>query len=632
MPSKGIGATASAIVGAFLLGLAGPVVAQPEPAGEIAFERFGAFLVDPADPDTIYLNGAIEDAALLDFRRARRNFAGASTLVLNSPGGLVRTALAIADEAFEAGMSTVIPSWAGCYSSCAHIFLAGVDRIALGELGVHQFSSSEPDVGDAQRLMADLLELLVRFETPQSLITVMLRTPPDDMYVFTAEEVVELAINRGFADGADAFELAGERLPDFVPFQEVAAEAMLVADPDGRRRETTGEARWRLGTESGTIVAIAEIDLDDDAVSLVLGGPSTADDYPGFFVGLWTDSSLLNGDDDRRIEIVLIKQSGQSRETISSFAMLDYDEEENEFYLASLQRWLSLDLSALANAEYIELWFTDGSSPDAVLRVAMDGAVAELLSVAIEAWKDEVAGFAIGDAPDLEVPRLAHIYDDAGSPGTEAEAIWYRSADEIAVRLNVSDRGLVIDLAFARNTIFVLIQPANQFAEGPDAIRGISVDGDLRWEEVGAGLFVADLVTADPRRMASLLRRGEGIELLLQDSSGEVVRIFVEKGASFGQLLTEIVGIWDEARTSRQRRSPRRRRAVRCCRRRRIPTPRRRRHCPTIGCRRPSARWRSPAAFCRIRTALRCNPAARSMRRQSMQAALATSPRLRTTG
>jgi hypothetical protein len=550
MPSKGIGATVSAIVAALLLGFAGTAGAQPEPepADEIAFERFGAFLVDPADPGTIYLNGAIEDAALLDFRRARRNYAGASTMVLNSPGGLVRTALAIADEAFEAGMTTVIPSWAGCYSSCAYIFLAGVERIALGELGVHQFSSSEPDIGDAQRVMADLLEMLGRFETPQALITIMLRTPPEEMYVFATEEIAELSINRGFADGADAFELAGERLPDFVPFQEVAADAVLIADPDGRRQETTGEARWRLGTDSGAIVAVADVDLDNgDAVSLVFGGPLIAEDYPAFFIGLWADSDLLNGDEDRQIEVVLIKQTGQARETLSSFAMFDYDAEEDEFFLGSLQRWLALDLSALEHAEYIEFWFSDGSSPDAVLRVAMDGDVAELLSVALEAWNDEIAGFAIGDAPELEVPRLAYVYDDAGSPGIEAEAIWYRSADEIAVRLNVTERDLLIDLAFAQHTIFILVQPSNQFADGPDAIRGISVDNDLRWEEAGAGLFVADLVTADPRRMAALLGRQEGIELQLQYASGEVVEIFVDKGASFDQLLTEIAAIWEEA-------------------------------------------------------------------------------------
>lgn len=545
MPTKGIGAKKLAIFAALLpLVLAAPAVAQPEPA----FERFGAFLVDPADPGTIYLNGAIEDAALLDFRRTRRNFAAASTLVLNSPGGLVRTALAIADEAFDAGMSTVIPSWAGCYSSCAYIFLAGVERIALGELGVHQFSSSEPDIGDAQRVMADLLEMLGRFETPQSLITIMLRTPPEDMYVFAADEIAELSINRGFAGGADAFELAGGRLPDFIPFREVAADAVVFADPDGRNREIAGEARWRLGTESGAIIAIADIDLENGEVaSIAFGGPSIGEDIPAFFIGLWTDSTILNGDEGRQVEAVLIRQVGQPRETLSSFQTFDYDAETNEFFLGSLQRWLAFDHSALANAEFIELWFTGGSEPNAILRLSMDGDVAELLGAAFDSWDDEIDGFAIGHAPDLEVAHVANVHEGDGLPAIEAEAIWYRHADEIAVRISMPDRTFLLDLAFSQTAIFVLVQPSDHLAEGALAVRQISIDDDLRWEEAGAGLFVADLMTSDPLRMATLLRRQEGIELQLRYASGEVARIVVETDALFAQLLTDVVAVWEEA-------------------------------------------------------------------------------------
>ena len=49
------------------------------------------------------------------------------------------------------------------------------------------------------------------------------------------------------------------------------------------------------------------------------------------------------------------------------------------------------------------------------------------------------------------------------------------------------------------------------------------------------------------QRMATLLRRQEGIELQLRYASGEVARIVVETDALFDQLLTDVVAVWEEA-------------------------------------------------------------------------------------
>src|SRR5687767_2758035 len=92
--------------------------------------RFGQFSVDPADPTVILLNGEIGETAVLDFRRALAAFPDVNTLVLNSPGGVVVNALLIADMAHERGFSTYIPPKAGCYSACAYIFFAGLQRQA----------------------------------------------------------------------------------------------------------------------------------------------------------------------------------------------------------------------------------------------------------------------------------------------------------------------------------------------------------------------------------------------------------------------------------------------------------------------------------------------------------------------
>ena len=74
------------------------------------------------------------------------------------------------------------------------MFLAGRLRLADGQLGVHQISGVE-DPSVTQSVVSDIHDALTRFRTPQKLISIMLRTPPTDMYVFSPSELNELGIN-----------------------------------------------------------------------------------------------------------------------------------------------------------------------------------------------------------------------------------------------------------------------------------------------------------------------------------------------------------------------------------------------------------------------------------------------------
>jgi hypothetical protein len=94
-------------------------------------------------------------------------------------------------------MSTLVAKGMGCYSACAYIFFAGAQRYVEGELGVHQISAQVADLVLAQTTLGDLLDALDKFGVQQQIITVMLRTPPDDMYIFTPQEVTDLGINVG---------------------------------------------------------------------------------------------------------------------------------------------------------------------------------------------------------------------------------------------------------------------------------------------------------------------------------------------------------------------------------------------------------------------------------------------------
>lgn len=119
---------------------------------------------------------------------------------LDSPGGYVLPALAIARAVNAAGLNTSVPSGQECQSACSLIFMAGKERVADGILGVHQISGvNDPSV--TQTVIGEIYEELVRFNTPSYLVSRMLRTPPQDMYVFSPEELERNSINIQDADG-----------------------------------------------------------------------------------------------------------------------------------------------------------------------------------------------------------------------------------------------------------------------------------------------------------------------------------------------------------------------------------------------------------------------------------------------
>jgi hypothetical protein len=157
---------------------------------------FGPFSVADAAPNIIVLNGEIDIGSALNFRRALQAAPNAKLLTLNSPGGTVQMALLIADDVHERGMSTYITKESGCLSACALIFLAGVERQTDGTLGVHQISSDSGDLVSAQLSISDILDVLNRFGTPIEVMTWMFKTPPNDMHVFTADEIESYKINR----------------------------------------------------------------------------------------------------------------------------------------------------------------------------------------------------------------------------------------------------------------------------------------------------------------------------------------------------------------------------------------------------------------------------------------------------
>ena len=188
--------------GAFLVALAGllpAAVTAQEPA------EFAPFYHDPARPTVLRLDGDITMATPAQLANALRHYGTIDTLELASLGGSALGALRTVDRIEAAGLKTVIPEGAVCYSACSYLFLAGRERAAEGSLGVHQLSGA--DLASGQVVLNDLLDMFARFAVPDELRRQMLDTPPDRMHEMPPAELARLGLlgpARGRGEAADA--------------------------------------------------------------------------------------------------------------------------------------------------------------------------------------------------------------------------------------------------------------------------------------------------------------------------------------------------------------------------------------------------------------------------------------------
>ncbi|TCL75575.1 hypothetical protein [Rhizobium sp. BK251] len=191
------------------------------------------FIYVPEIPEAIILNGAIDYRSPLAFKRALRAHPETQIVILQSEGGSVQAALLIAEEIHERNLATFIPEKSLCASACAYLFLAGVERLAEGQLGVHQISGvDDPKV--AQLNLSDVIEALSKYDVSAGVITRMLRTPPDDIYIFGPGEMVSLGINK-------TYDIPTASISDHAP--DAAAAAVGPATEDAARDFVLGVIR-----------------------------------------------------------------------------------------------------------------------------------------------------------------------------------------------------------------------------------------------------------------------------------------------------------------------------------------------------------------------------------------------------
>jgi hypothetical protein len=174
------------LAGIFLL--ASSTFAISQPASIRVFSEY--------DKRTLLLDGKITLGTFEALKRRLDEFPEVRFLALNSPGGSVIESLEIAKLIELRGITTLVNVQHECFSACSFIFFAGKARyVKGGQLGVHQFSGSD-DEALTQTVVAEVYDTLLGFGISSQVMSKMFRTPSDQMYVFSDEELISFGINR----------------------------------------------------------------------------------------------------------------------------------------------------------------------------------------------------------------------------------------------------------------------------------------------------------------------------------------------------------------------------------------------------------------------------------------------------
>lgn len=156
------------------------------------FEVYGPGVVFDRLPNVLFIVGEIRENDFLEIRRfIRQN--DVDYFVLSSPGGSVVEALQIGAMINDLEIATVIPLNGNCASSCSFLFFAGQPRLALGQLGVHQFSSNGEFESEfvTQYATSEIISFLNEFGTPAFVYEHMFRD--QEMHFFDQQHLLEVS-------------------------------------------------------------------------------------------------------------------------------------------------------------------------------------------------------------------------------------------------------------------------------------------------------------------------------------------------------------------------------------------------------------------------------------------------------
>ena len=166
-------------------------------ADEALLARPMSFVLAPGG--VLMAEGSIEQGTAARFAaelEARGEYI--KTISLNSPGGALDDAMAMATFVRDRGISTEIADGALCASSCPLLFAGGMTRTAgpRAAVGVHQFYAATQATTDPAQVMADAQATTARIsrhlagmDVDPALWLHALDTPPRALYYFSPDEL-----------------------------------------------------------------------------------------------------------------------------------------------------------------------------------------------------------------------------------------------------------------------------------------------------------------------------------------------------------------------------------------------------------------------------------------------------------
>ena len=177
-----------------LAGLAMVAVAGLAPLAAAA-ERitdYAPFYYDTENPGILSLEGDINSQTDFRLGRALHAFPEVETLLLSSRGGTVYDGLSMSTTIHEYGLKTHIPADGECYSACAYMFFAGVERGSEGKLGVHRLAGLGDDITFGQEVLSEVFASLYTYGVPFEIVLKMLQTPPERMFIYNPQELAAM--------------------------------------------------------------------------------------------------------------------------------------------------------------------------------------------------------------------------------------------------------------------------------------------------------------------------------------------------------------------------------------------------------------------------------------------------------
>ena len=171
------------------------------------------------DERVLVIEGGMGENTAYNFKRTLNENPQVQTILLNSGGGIVSIGLDIAQLIANRGLDTWVPEDSMCASACSVVYFAGANRLAEGQLGVHQIAMNIESNTEVQSTASDMIEAFNRYGTHPNVFSAMLRTPPEKMYFFTFTDKINFDIQRGIltVPNRSASGVLLEPLPELLP-------------------------------------------------------------------------------------------------------------------------------------------------------------------------------------------------------------------------------------------------------------------------------------------------------------------------------------------------------------------------------------------------------------------------------